>query len=340
MSQDKYIELLHKELSSDLKQEEVALLMDWVNASPANKQLAEEIRETWNMTKKSTADLEALATDVDMQADFDQLRSRIHAAEKNTTEKTTKVIPVFRRGWIAAAGLALIIGLSATFYFTSDNFQKRNWEMVEAFNAPEVIELTDGSVIHLNANSTLHYPTHFEGENRTVELNGEGFFDIAKDPEHPFIIQTPFESVTVLGTSFNVRAYEKEHSSEIAVSTGQVSVSSAIADIILDPNDKVIVDHSSGAMELKTIEEHNELAWLTGQLEFDDTAIPDVLHDLENHFKVSFDYDYQIWEECFFTASFETVHLDTVLTTLSTVLEMEIAPTGDDAYQITGGGCE
>jgi ferric-dicitrate binding protein FerR (iron transport regulator) len=339
MSQEKYIDLIHKELTASLTIAEQKQLSEWLHADMANQQLAEEIRLVWEHTELPV-DSEHLLSDVDVDADFNVLMERIHQDVADTNKKDVKVVPLFRRGWVAAAGLALILGLSATLYFTSDAFEKRNWELAESSSAPQMIQLSDGSTVHLNANSSLHYPASFDGENRTVELKGEAFFDIAKDPQHPFIVQTPFEEVTVLGTSFNVRAFENEPNSEVSVSTGKVSVQSNITNTILEPNDKVIVDHSSGVMELKEIEAHNELAWLTGSLIFDNATVPDVLHDLENQFNISFDYDYQNWENCLFTASFNATDLDTIFTTMSTVLDMEIQAEGDDQYQISGGGCE
>ena len=339
MNQEKYIDLIHKKQTASLTSAEQKQLSEWLHADITNQQLADEIRMVWELTEQPM-DRSDLISKVDTNADFDLLMGRIKADASEKSASETKVIPLFRRGWVAAAGLALLLGLSATFYFTSESFEKRNWELAEASSAPQVIELADGSTVHLNANSTLHYPVNFDGENRTVELKGEAFFDIAKDAEHPFIVQTPFEEVTVLGTSFNVRAFEDEANSEVSVSTGKVSVQSDITNAILEPNDKVIVDHSSGVMELKEIEAHNELAWMTGSLVFDNSTVPDVLHDIENQFHISFDYDYQNWENCLFTASFTAADLDTIFTTLSTVLAMEIQADGNNNYQISGGGCE
>lgn len=337
MSQDKYIDLIHKELTNELSPQETEQLSAWINMSEANKMLADDIRYTWNLTEKSDVDIENSFT-VDLNADFKLLMDRINGDKEKETE--TKVIPLFRRGWVAAAGLALILGLASTFYFTSDSFTKRNWELAETGNKTEIIQLSDGSTVHLNANSSLYYPTSFDGENRTVELNGEGFFDVAKDANHPFIVETPFEKVTVLGTSFNVRAFDDEPNSEIAVSTGKVSVESKLTDIVLEPNDKAIVDHSSGVMEYKETETLNELAWITGELEFHDFAIPDVLHDLENQYDITFEYDYQTWENCLFTATFTTDDLNTILVSISTVLGAEINETENKVYQLSGGGCQ
>lgn len=339
MSLDKYIDLIHKELTGELRTEEAAQLTAWINASDANAEEAEQIRLTWNLSGKSDAELESLV-DFSIDADYDQLMSRIQKDEVVILAKETKVIPLFRRGWVAAAGLAILIGLAATFYFTSESFEKRNWELVETTNSPQLIVLADGSTVHLNANSSLHYPLTFDGENRHAELNGEGFFDIAKDPKHPFIVETAYESITVLGTSFNVRAFDDEPNSEIAVSTGMVSVESKIVDIILKPNDKVIVDHSSGVMELKETVALNELAWFTGKLEFHDASIPDVLHDLENQFDITFEYDYQAWEDCLFNASFSTVDLETILVSIETVVDAEINEIGSQVYELSGGGCQ
>ena len=98
------------------------------------------------------------------------------------------------------------------------SFQKQNAKGVKS-----TIELADGSKIWLNADSKVQYPALFNGSTREVYLNGEAFFDIAKNPSKPFIIHLSNGTVRVLGTSFNIKAYDNEPVVETSVATGKVA---------------------------------------------------------------------------------------------------------------------
>jgi ferric-dicitrate binding protein FerR (iron transport regulator) len=104
--------------------------------------------------------------------------------------------------------------------------------------------LSDGTHITLNADSRLKYPSAFDGKTREVYLTGEAFFDVQKDPEHPFIIHTNKINIKVLGTEFNVRCYPDDPSMETTLLRGSIEVTftDRPADrIILKPKDKLII---------------------------------------------------------------------------------------------------
>src|ERR1019366_6846207 len=101
------------------------------------------------------------------------------------------------------------------------------------------IVLSDGSVVTLNSETTLRYPAEFNGQTREVYLDGEAFFDVAKDHKHPFIVHAGKMNVRVLGTAFNIKSYANDATSETTLIRGaiEVTMSDRPSDrIILKPN--------------------------------------------------------------------------------------------------------
>ena len=102
------------------------------------------------------------------------------------------------------------------------------------------LTLSDGTRVWMNADSRLEFPEQFSGSRRTVRLYGEAYFEVAKDRRHPFVVETDFLTTTVLGTSFNVRAYSQGDAS-VALVEGRVSVKSGRESLQLQPGQQVVV---------------------------------------------------------------------------------------------------
>lgn len=338
MSRIDHISLIHKQLSNDISAEELVQLQDWINESDENKLTAESITLVWESTEMDDEQILLLAGEVDLDTEFALLNARISKDEK----LTTKVIPMWRKYIGIAAALAALIGVGS-YVLLNELGDEPQWVEFETCDQTEKIILADGSIIHLNAYSYIKYPTEFTGDTRDVELSGEAFFDIVKDAEHPFTVHTPFEDVIVLGTSFNVRAHSCESNSEVSVTTGRVKVDNGTAKQILLPNEKVVVNHSTGFMERQLTENLNENAWLTNLMVFEDAAMPEVLDDLETYFDVEFTVENSELLNCPFNASFnfaENDNLSTVLKTISRVFGTTPEKTSEGDFILVGGSCQ
>jgi transmembrane sensor len=115
-----------------------------------------------------------------------------------------------------------------------------------------VVTLSDGTVVTLNAATTLRYPDHFNDTIREVYLDGEAYFDVIKEPSHPFIIHTDKMNIRVLGTSFNVKSYQNESLSEATLIKGsiEVTLNDRPSDrIILKPKEKLVVQNNTATLK-------------------------------------------------------------------------------------------
>ena len=345
MSATDYISLIYKDLAKEISSDEKLLLEAWVNADVDNRLLVEQLKLIWDNAEVDELGLSAV--DVDLDVEFNFLQQRLEADEREVKtvtsdkipEEKTKMIKISPRFWGTAAGFALLIGM--TWFFSSQYSNDKDFAEIQTGDEAKEILLADGTQIHMNANSSLKYPKTFNGEMREVEFSGEAFFEVAKDPRHPFIIQTPYEEVTVLGTSFNVRAYENEPNSEIAVCTGSVKVNSGLTSAILEPNDKAIVDHSSKTMGVEKTESLNELAWYTKSIRFNNTPLSVVFSDLEDFYHVTIKVANASILNCPYTDSFgENDNFETAIQSIATVFGISVKKEDETHFTLVGGSCQ
>ncbi len=140
--------------------------------------------------------------------------------------------------------------------------------------------LSDGTKVYLNSMTTLKYPVQFGQGKREVELAGEAYFDVEKDAAKPFVVHTKDTKVQVLGTSFNVNAYENSKNTVTTLVEGIVKLSHARNgeyEQILKPNEQAVMDNLSGEIELHNVDVTNYTSWKDGKLVFYDMRLDDIM---------------------------------------------------------------
>ncbi|WP_257668991.1 FecR family protein [Parapedobacter tibetensis] len=151
------------------------------------------------------------------------------------------------------------------------------------------VKLPDGSKVWLNAASSLRYPTRFAGGERRVELDGEGFFEVSPNATVPFIVESRGQSVQVLGTAFNVNAYENEPAKVTTLVKGSISImpKSGSAKTIRPGQQSVLTGQS---MRIEDVDTTHYAAWKNGYFLFNDVELKDVLRQVERWYDVEVDY--------------------------------------------------
>lgn len=139
------------------------------------------------------------------------------------------------------------------------------------------ITLSDGTKVHLNAESQLTYPVCFSSKERIVQIEGEAYFDVAPDKDHPFIVQMPHGSVRVTGTSFNVRAYPDEKTECITLISGSVTISSEDQEFALIPGQHYIFDKASGKESVTNVNTELYTSWQSGSFVFLNVPLEDIM---------------------------------------------------------------
>jgi len=170
------------------------------------------------------------------------------------------------------------------------------------------VHLADGSTILVHPGSKIRYPKTF-GREREVYLSGEAFFQVAKDPNHPFLVYSNEVTTRVLGTSFLIKAYDHQKEIVVAVSTGRVSVFSKLLptqsskeiqqEVILTPNQQVVYKRGDGKVEKKLVENPRILIPQTSMdLVYTNEPVTKLFKALEKLYGVAIHYDEQVLANC------------------------------------------
>ena len=152
------------------------------------------------------------------------------------------------------------------------------------------LTLADGTVIRLNADSRLQYPSEFSGDSRIVYLEGEAFFNVAKDKTKPFIVKTSFGDVRVLGTAFGISAYASEPESYTTLVRGKVSVErEGIKPVVILPGEQVVT-FKDGKMIKQEVDVEEFVGWKDGIYVFKEKSLGEIMKTLERWYNISVDF--------------------------------------------------
>ncbi|SEW30280.1 FecR family protein [Chitinophaga arvensicola] len=150
--------------------------------------------------------------------------------------------------------------------------------------------LPDGTRVYLNAASSLRYPTSFTKDQRKVELTGEAYFEVIKDADKPFLVITGKQSLSVLGTSFNVKAYTDEPYTRTTLVEGSIKIDpkNGSAARILQPGEQATVEGSKIIVKRTDVKE--DISWMSDMFYFSNTDLQDVAHQLQRWYDIEVDY--------------------------------------------------
>lgn len=274
-----------------------------------------------------------------------QLLSKLQAALPAPAVARPRVFRLGRR--MAAAAVFFI--LAASFYLLKNRLfhaPAPMQEIVTRFKERRQVRLEDGTEIWMEPGSRLLYPEHFSGDTREISLTGGAFFEVAKNPEHPFIIHTGTISTKVLGTSFNVKAYSSSRQ-EVAVVTGRVMVQpenktgADTAQVILTPNQKVAWNEQQRRLEKSVLPNTAYYAQRRyGKFIYEGETIASVLDDIRQQYSVEVQLNSPA-SACTFFGDFDVRQdVGKVLNALAATLNAHVKKeAGANAWSISGGGC-
>lgn len=177
------------------------------------------------------------------------------------------------------------------------------------------LRLPDGTMVFLNAESSLKYPNNFAAsKTRKVFLTGEGFFEVAKDKAHPFIVQSKQQSVEVLGTHFNINAYEDNKEVKTTLLEGSVRVSSASGYLskLLNPGQQAKV--SENVIDVVNVETEDAVAWKNGRIMYEEEPLENIMNDVARWYNVQVVYkNEKVKDKTFFVSISRKDNVSTLL---------------------------
>lgn len=200
------------------------------------------------------------------------------------------------RTWLRYAAvimLPLVVGVAVwqyagTYYATSELV-----ECMVADGKTDSLLLSDGTKVHLNAGTLFYYERKFNPHTgpRHVYLSGEAHFEVAKDEKKPFIVHVGNLNITVLGTTFNVKAYSDEPFITTTLKEGLVKVSDSVTTVFLHPNEQAVYERANGKMRCHFVDVGDYDGWLEGEINFDAVPLHKILTDIGRKYGVIFNVD-------------------------------------------------
>lgn len=153
---------------------------------------------------------------------------------------------------------------------------------------PLRLVLSDGTAVWLNASSSISYPTVFTGRERSVSMTGEAYFEVAKDAQHPFIVEQGDSRIRVLGTHFNVNAYGEGEERRVTLLEGSVEVSRGSNTRLLTPGQQAAI--GDARISVSRPDTEAVMAWKNGQFIYDGTDIRTMLREISRYYDVEVTY--------------------------------------------------
>ena len=311
MNKDHILELMARKLSGEATHEELSELQEHLSADAAAGERCKVLDQFWSRQEHGAHP--------SVEENLKKVLGNL-----NLTSANAPVVPLrHRRRWVwVAAAVLVLCGVGMLIYVgrrgAGEIGDALTLEKHNAKGTKSIIQLSDGSKIWLNADSKLKYPEVFRSDTREVYLNGEAFFDVAKSPGRPFIIHLANGTVKVLGTSFNVRAYDNEPVVETSVATGRIAFIPKYTHkkqdtIYLAPDHKASYTFTSEEVRTSATSSNEDKAWTEGKLIFRGMTMEQIAVALERNFgkKVVFVDDGP--KEFVFTGSFENNTLDEIM---------------------------
>lgn len=345
MEEAKYLDLMAKYLSGNLTGPEKEHLFAWVEGSDANRKFFEELIQLWSISSGyETGPFEA-----DVAKAWKRIEGRLEerpgfhlnmtGADAGTP--SAKMIPLsnfWRLQRIAAVVLLVVL---AAWWLWSDPAGWRNVEIRTAHGERRQVELPDGSRVWLNERTTLAYRWPFR--ERRVTLSGEAFFEVERMVTRPFVIQSGEAMTTVLGTSFNMRAYAGERQVEVTVKTGRVRLEDsrkAEAKVDIDAGSTGVLDRETQQAKAMGPETVNAFAWKTRILNFENLPLREVIPAMERYFGIRISVANEDIYHCTFLGTYPDPDLKDLLNALDFALEdVQIETQNDSTYLFLGKGC-
>lgn len=330
-----------------MKEEEARNLLKRYRLGQCSKDQV-KIIESWlrSLEMKNFDQLDTYPTAETGNKILDKIEFRISLIE----DKNSKLIISTRQSPSKNGHLAFFLKIAALFlisislYFSIKFIQNERSSPTQSLSTIEnqlkTIYLPDGSVVWLKGDSQLKYPESFVGETREVTLFGEAFFKIFKNPSKPFIIRSQNLKTTVLGTSFNIRAYENDTQKEVAVISGKVRVSlNENQEIILKRNQKAIFSTSGKSnLNIQPLKKFEIESFDVLQLDFNEEGLEDIIKILNAEHGVNITIKNARLKNCVITADLTNLSLQASLEILTKVINAKYTINGKEV-NISGQGC-
>lgn len=252
----------------------------------------------------------------------ERMRGKIHAAIDNPPQQSVAIKRNKSRKYLLAAALFGVVVTGTWFWFHEHDGKAASVNKLCKYSVPKKqrsrIVLPDSSVIWLNSDSYIQYNENEKSHTREVVLKGEAFFDVRHDPSKPFTVMANGTVTKVLGTAFNIKAYDDNKNVQITVTRGKVQVQKQGKTLaVLTPNEQITVQTKTGIVTQQLVKTDAFTSWAKGAIEFNNDTFEDIAAILNRRFNVHIAFASEKLKTYRFIAGFdEGVPVEKIITLL------------------------
>lgn len=319
MQPDQISQLIDKYARGSISAEESQILIEWYRS-------VEDQDVAWPLTQ---------------YGEKEELRTKM-LARLNTGIGAKSASIISLKIFKVAAAVLVMIGLAIAGYYFSASNREEFYTVTNAGGSVQLVHLPDSSKVWLNAATTLRYNTSFSNR-RELELEGEAFFEVTKDQQHPFSIKSGAITTTVLGTSFNVSAYSNDELKTVSVVTGRVKVSDDKQELaLLTPSKTLRYDSRTKEVVVVNGDTASIISWIRGKLQFDGESLAEISRSLARWYGYSFVFRNKQLENCRYYLNLDnSITIEEAMNVLKEVagVQVEINAT-TKSITINGTSCQ
>lgn len=333
---DREKEALANYLAGDFGKLDSEVLNSWLKKKSENKLLFDQFSDIWQASRYST-----IKKNIDVHSAWNDLQAQLH--------QTSDIKTNWKR-WLQIAAIVIISSLAGAMgsYFLNEKqnlpTKPQMVEYVAPLGSRSFVKLPDGSKVWLNSGTSIQYKNSFGVDNRDIKLSGEAFFEVAKNKQLSFVVNTSEICVTAVGTKFNVKAYDEEKTIETTLLEGSVKLESNVVklqeNLLLRTNEKAvftkkeqsfnIVDNNSSENEQEKVEEIRPsmqiiqkidpapiVSWKENRWIINNEKLGSFSVKLERRYDVNFIFDNEILKQYSFGGTLEDETLEQILDAIS-----------------------
>lgn len=286
-------ELIIRYLQDEIGEDELRVLDAWIHESDTNRSHFFELKRLFDSRKE-----EAFSRHFSVERSWERMAGKLG----DTLDIPKKSPVIGRRFWLSCLKYAAIIviamgvgivmnGLLGGRFNAGDT--EYNEIVVDKGGRANTLLLSDGSKIILNASTHFKYPTSFNGDQRVVHLEGEAYFEVARNEAKPFVVKLKNQQITVLGTTFNIQAFNDDRFSVTTLLSGSILLESfdaqgrKMSSMKMKPNQQARSDNQTGSIFLSETDASISNAWVDGKYRFKDETLVSIIKRLENYYGVN-----------------------------------------------------
>lgn len=276
-----YKELIEKYFDGNITDAEIKKLSDWIKND-------RHLQNWWEEEfSKSDAGINPVLRD----KLFARIKEQTQGKEETQGKENPRTIRM--NPWKWAAAIVLPICIAFFTYYLVDSSQTVGAPFIVKADKGDkaTIELPDGTNVVLNSASQLSYLNNFGENGRRVQLNGEAYFKVAHDEKRAFIVQVGDLEVKVLGTSFNVSAYEDAKDVTVVLLEGKVGVYAQKTSHIMKPGDKIEYNKATHKITATQVHPNDYIEWTKGNMYFEKESLENIMKTLSRIYDVEIRFD-------------------------------------------------